>query len=263
MSRLDLRHYQPRLDLLNGRVVLVTGAGQGIGRAVSLACAQHGATVVLLGKTVSKLEAVYDDILASGGPEPAIYPMDIAGASTAQFEELARNVESQLGRLDGLVNNAAILGGLTPIEQTNPDQWSLVLTTNVTAAFQLTRATLHLLRAAPGGRILFTTAPQGRVGRAFWGAYAVSKFAVEGLAQVLSDELENVSNLRIYSVDPGPVRTPLRASAYPGELPTSVPLPESIVNAYLYLLGPDSKAYEEPRIEVQGDGSVSAASKAR
>ncbi len=238
MTQLDFSQYNPPNDLLAGRVILVTGAGQGIGRAISLEFAAHGATVILLGRTVPKLEGVYDEILARGGPEPAIYPMDLAGASTSDFETLAANVEDQLGRLDGLVNNAAVLGGLSPLEQTNPEQWSLVLNTNVTAAFQLTRATLPLLRSAPAGRIIFTTAAQGRRGRAFWGAYAVSKFAIEGLAQVLADEVDNIESLQICCVEPGAVRTSLRSSAYPGELPDSQPPPESITAGYVYIMDP-------------------------
>lgn len=243
--------YRPSEELLERRVVLITGASQGIGRALSLACANVGATVVLLGRTVSKLEAVYDEILALNRREPAIYPMDLAGATTADYEELAGRIEDQLGRLDGLVHNAATLGGLSPIEQINPEQWTMVLQTNLTAVFQLTRATLPLLRTSDDASLLFTSAEQGQAGRAYWGAYAVSKFAIEGLTQVVADELENQPNVRVNCIDPGPVRTGLRSSAYPGEVPTSNVMPESIVAPYLYLLGQDGRETHGKRITAQ------------
>ena len=238
MSLLD---YHAPLDLLRDRVLLVTGAGDGIGRAVSLALARHGATVVLLGRTVAKLEAVYDAIEAAGGPQPAIYPLDLAGALPVHYEELAARVEESLGRMDGLLHNAAELGTLTPLEQYEPELWSRVVQVNLNAPFLLTRACLPLLRRAPDASVVFTTAAVGRRGRAYWGAYAVAYGAVETLMQVLADELESTPHVRVNSLDPGRVRTTLHARIYPAEDPSRRPPPEAVVPAYLYLLGPDSR----------------------
>jgi NAD(P)-dependent dehydrogenase (short-subunit alcohol dehydrogenase family) len=233
--------YQPSPTLLKDRVILVTGAGDGLGRAAARAYARHGATVVLLGRTIAKLEHVYDEIASAGGSEPAIYPMDLAGATTEHYEELAVRLQEQLGRLDGLLHNAAVLGTLGPMEQANAAQWSHVLQVNLTAAFQLTRVTLPLLKCAPDASVIFTGASQGRQPRAYWGAYSVSKCALEGLMQVLADELESHTNVRVNSVDPGAVRTKLRASAYAGEDASSLPAPDEVTGVYLYLMGPDGK----------------------
>jgi len=238
---MNLLDYHAPLDLLRDRVLLVTGAGDGIGRAVSLALARHGATVVLLGRTVAKLEAVYDAIEAAGGPQPAIYPLDLAGALPVHYEELATRVEESLGRMDGLLHNAAELGTLTPLEQYEPELWSRVVQVNLNAPFLLTRACLPLLRRAPDASVVFTTAAVGRRGRAYWGAYAVAYGGVETLVQVLADELESTPHIRVNSLDPGRVRTTLHARIYPAENPYRRPPPEAVVPAYLYLLGPDSR----------------------
>jgi NAD(P)-dependent dehydrogenase (short-subunit alcohol dehydrogenase family) len=229
--------YQPAADALDDRVILVTGAGDGIGRAAAIAFAGHGATVILLGRTVAKLEHVYDTICAAGRPEPAIYPMDLAGAGVDDYEDLASTVEREFGRLDGLLHNAALLGTLTPLGLYNPKLWYQVLQVNLNAPFLLTRACEALLRKSPDGSLVFTSCTVGRKGRAYWGAYGVSKFAVEGLMQTWAQELDN-SSVRCNSIDPGPVRTALRARAYPGEDPKRLPPPEAIMAPYLYLMGP-------------------------
>ncbi len=234
--------YTPAPDLLAGRVILVTGAGGGIGRAVSLALARHGASVVLLGRTVAKLEGVYDAIEALAAPgRPAILPLDLATATPAQYEEAAALVDKEYGRLDGLLHNAAELGVLAPVELYHIETWYHVMQVNLHAPFLLTRACLPLLKRSPDASIVFTSADVGRRGRAYWGAYGASAFAVEGLMQILADELAAHTRIRVNSFDPGPVRTALRARAYPGEDPRALPDPESLVTAYLYLLGPDSR----------------------
>jgi NADP-dependent 3-hydroxy acid dehydrogenase YdfG len=179
--------YAPRADLLAGRTILVTGAGDGIGKAVSSACAAHGATVILLGRTVAKLETVYDDIVAAGGPQPAIYPMDLEGATPDDHRQLAENVASQLGRLDGLLHNAGSLGSLTPIAHYDPVEWLRVIHVNLNAPFLLTQSCLPLLERASDASVVFTSSGVGRRGRAYWGAYGASKFGVEGLMQILAE----------------------------------------------------------------------------
>ena len=243
--------YTARADLLAERVVLVTGAGDGIGRAVSLAFAAHGATVILLGRTVPKLESVYDGIVAAGGPKPAIYPMDLEGAVPDDHRQLADRLESELGHLDGLLHNAGLLGSLTSIEHYDPMEWLRVIQVNLHAPFLLTQACLPILKRARDASVVFTSSGVGRRGRAYWGAYSASKFAVEGLMQVLADELEENSHVRVNSVNPGRVRTAMRAAAYPAENSAELLAPEDIVLPYLYLMGPDSRDIHGQALDAQ------------
>lgn len=233
--------YQPAHDALQDRVVLVTGAGDGIGRAVSMALAKHGATVVLLGRTVKKLESVYDEIVAAGGPQPAIYPMDLEGAVWDDYVDLADRIDAEYGRLDGLLHNAGLLGDRAPIEHYDPVVWQRVLLVNATAPFLLSRACMPVLRKSKDASVVFTSSGVGRQGRAHWGAYAVSKFATEGLMETFADEMENVQNIRVNAINPGATRTGMRAKAYPGEDPKSLKTADDIANAYLWLLGPASQ----------------------
>lgn len=232
--------YLPAADLLRDRIILVTGAGAGIGRAVAIASARHGATVILLGKTVSHLEATYDAIEQAGGPQPAIYPFNLATAAVKEYADLHDTLAREFGRLDGVLLNAGVLGERKSVEQTTIEDWNQVLQVNLTANFLLAKSLLPLLRQSDGGSLLFTSSGVGRQGRAYWGAYAVSKFAVEGLTQVLADELANVSSIRVNALNPGATNTTMRRTAYPGEEPSRNPAPEAIVTPYLYLLGPDS-----------------------
>lgn len=252
MSDVKIPHdYRASPDLLAERVILVTGAGDGIGKAVSLAFAAHGATVILLGRTVSKLESVYDDIVAAGGPQPAIYPMDLEGAVPDDHRQLAERIESDLGRLDGLLHNAGLLGSLTPIEHYDPVEWLRVIQVNLHAPFLLTQACLALLKRAEDASVVFTSSGVGRRARAYWGAYAVSKFAVEGLMQVLADELDENSPVRVNSINPGRVRTAMRASAYPAENRAELPAPQDIVAPYLFLMGPESRGVHGQALDAQ------------
>lgn len=241
--------YQAAPDLLQGRIVLVTGAGGGIGAAVSRALARHGATVILLGRTVRRLNSVYDDIEAAGGPTPAIYPMDLRGATEDDYEALNASVAREFGRLDGLVHCAALLGTLTPIELFDLQVWSTVLHVNLTAPMLLTRSLLPSLKASGKASVVFCI---DRKTRAYWGAYGVAKSGLEGLAAILAHELDDrgpggaregraAPGVRVNCLQPPAVRTGLRASAYPGELPASLPPAESVVGAFLYLLGDDSE----------------------
>ena len=247
----DALSYQCPEQAFAGRVILVTGAGDGIGRAVSLALARHGATVILLGRTQEKLEAVYDQIKANGGPEPAMAPVNLDVARPQDYEALADMFDKEFGRLDGILHNASILGDITPLEQYEYGTWDTVMQVNVNAAFYLTRALMPLLRESDDASILFTSSSVGRKGRAFWGAYAVSKFATEGMMQVLADELENVSRIRVNSINPGATRTRMRAMAYPAEDASTLTTPEQIVPAYLYLLGPASTGVTGQALDAQ------------
>lgn len=233
-------NYQAKPAALSGKTILVTGAGDGIGRAAARSYASHGATVILLGRTVEKLEAVYDEILSTGGPEPAISVMDLATAGTQEGSACADSVAGEFPHLDGLLHNASILGDLKPIENASFEVWCKVMQVNVNAHFLLTHHLLPLLKMPPTSSIVFTTSSVGRVGRAFWGAYAASKFATEGLMQVLAAELEGSSGVRVNSLNPGATRTAMRRTAYPGESPSDNPAPEDIMDTYLYLMSDDS-----------------------
>ena len=233
--------YTPTPKLLAARHILVTGAGDGIGRAAALAFAAHGASVILLGRTASKLEKVYDEIEKRGGPQAAMLPLDLAQATPAHYEQVAQTIEKEFGRLDGLLHNAADAGTLTPMELYEPDMWYRVMQVNLHAAWLLTRGCLPLLRKSDDASIVFTTADVGRQGRAYWGAYGVSCFGLEGLMQILAAELAAEGQIRANSLNPGTVRTGMRSRLYPGENRDALPTPENIMPAYLYLLGPDSR----------------------
>ena len=243
--------YQAPEQLLQDRIILVTGAGDGIGRAAALSFAQHGATVVLLGKTTEKLEAVYDEIEAAGYPQAAIYPMNLNGAVMKDYEDMRDALEQNFGRLDGLLHNASVLGDRKPIAQSNIDIWLEVMQVNVNAEFMLTKAMLPLLESSDHGSIIFTSSGVAFQGRAYWGPYSVSKFATEGLMQVLADELANTSKIRVNSINPGATNTNMRRSAYPGEEPSTNPNPEEIMPTYLYLMGPDSIGVNGESLQAQ------------
>lgn len=246
-----MKDYQARADLLKDRIILITGAGDGIGAAAAKSCAAHGATVILLGRTTRKLEAVYDAIEEAGHPQPAIYPMNLEGAAPKDYEDMAGTIEKEFGRLDGLLHNASLLGTLTPLSQYNVEQWSKVMQVNLNAPFLLTRACLDLLKKSDDASVLFTSSSVGRKGRAYWGAYGISKAANENMMQIWADELETNTHVRVNSINPGAVRTSMRAKAYPGEDPNIHPTPDAIMATYLYLLGPDSKGVTGQQFDAQ------------
>ena len=200
-----------------------------------------------------KLEAVHAEIQKLGAPEASIVPLDLERALAADYEAVANAVEQRYGRLDGLLHNAALLGTLTPIEQYDVPTFMRVMHVNVTAEFVLTRQLLPLLRASKDAAVLFTSSSVGNRGRAYWGAYAISKFAVEGLAQVLAQELEGTSKVRVNIIDPGKARTPMRRQAYPSERRRVLPTPESLMQPYVALLGPASQGITGRRFKAQPD----------
>jgi len=236
---------------LSGRAVLITGATGGLGRALALACAARGATIVLHGRVVRKLEALYDEIVAAGGAQPTILPLDFATATANDFGTVAGAIEKQLGRLDALVHTAAFLGSLGPVEHQAFDAWQTALRVNVAAAMALTRSTLPLLTAAPDAAIVFTLDSRGRDPHAFWGAYAASKAAVAALAAIVADECESRANVRVNAVVPGPIRSPLRLRTHPGEERDALPPPEALVPLYLQLIGAQTKAESGVCVDAQ------------
>ncbi|MCC7258993.1 MAG: YciK family oxidoreductase [Gammaproteobacteria bacterium] len=251
MTRIDPKSYRAPPELLAGRVILVTGAGEGIGRAAAASFAAHGATLVLLGRTASRLEALYQEIRSAGHAEPAIAVLDLANAQGPAYFDLAQRLQERYGRLDGLLHNAAIFGDRSPIEQYDVGTWQQVMHVDLTAPFVLTQVLLPLLRQSADASIVFTTSGVGRRGRAYWGAYAVAKFGIEGLSQVLADETRNTTRIRVNCINPGATRTRMRRKAYPGEDPASRPEPAAILGAYLYLMGPDSTGVTGESLDCQ------------
>lgn len=239
----DLQAYQPAENLLAGRIILVTGAGDGIGRAIAITAARLGATIILLGRTTRKLEQVYDEIKGYGAPEPALYPMNLEGATMKDFEDLADIIHKEFGRLDGLVHNAALGGLCSSIDEYDPQTWLRVMHVNTNASFGLSHVLLPLLKQSDDASVVFSSESVGRSPRAYRGAFAVSKAAQEALMTVMADELHTVS-VRANSVDVGPVCTKLRQLHFPGEVTSKLaqPMDKAVTNPFMYLLGPDSSA---------------------
>lgn len=234
-----MNDYHAPKDLLNQKVILITGAGDGIGKQAALTYAAHGATCILLGKTISKLEAVYDEIVRNNGPEPAIVPLDLQGATPEHYAGMAGTIGDQFGKLDGVLFNAGALGHLSRFADISPEEWQKVMQINVNSSVYMLQALLPVLGQAEQASVIFTSSSVGRKGRAFWGTYSVSKFATEGMMEVLADEYKN-SHIRFNCINPGATRTAMRASAFPAEQPETLKTPADIMPLYLYLMGNDS-----------------------
>jgi NAD(P)-dependent dehydrogenase (short-subunit alcohol dehydrogenase family) len=242
--------YQIAANNLKDRVILVTGAGDGIGREAAIQYAAHGATVLLLGRTVAKLEAVYDQIEKNGNKQAVIIPLDLMGATKQHYLEMASTIQQQFGRLDGVLHNAGLLGQLSPLEHIEEATFDDVMQVNVKAQLLLTQAILPLIKQSPDGRIIFTSSTVGHNGRAFWGTYAISKFATEGMMQVLADELSDTS-VNVNAINPGGTRTGMRAQAFPAEDARLLKTPQDIMPLYLYLMGPESRHVSGQCIDAQ------------
>lgn len=234
-----MQDFQASTSELAGKTILITGAGDGIGRQAALSYAAAGATLILLGKTTAKLEAVYDEIVAAGGPEPAIVPLDLNGATRQHYLDMANTIKAEFGKLDGLLHNAGVLGVLTPFTQIDLDSWQKIMQVNLTGAMLMTQALLPVMALAPHASLIFTSSGVGRKARAYWGTYAVSKFGTEGLMQLIADEYEN-TNIRTNCINPGATRTKMRNAAYPGENQYNLKTPADIMPLYLYLMSDQS-----------------------
>lgn len=231
-------NYQPTTGLLNNRIILVTGASDGIGKEAALTYARHGASVILLGRNETKLIAVKEEIKQLGLPEARYFLLDFADASHQRCAELANQLAQQITHLDGVLHNAGILGDRTPMIEQNPEHWQSVMQINVNVTFYLTQALLPLLLKAKSASLIFTSSGVGHQGRANWGAYSVSKFATEGMMQVLADEYKE-TGLRVNCINPGGTRTAMRADAFPTEDPLQLKTPADIMPLYLWLMGDD------------------------
>jgi len=245
------RNYTYADDVLRDRIILITGASDGIGKALALEAARLGAQVILHGRNAKKLEKVYDEIEAiDDAKRPSIAVLDLASGNAESYTTLAKSIEDEFGRLDGLVHNASILGERYSIEQYDAVIWQRVMHVNVTAAFAMTQVLLPMLHKSEDASIIFTSSGVGRTGKAFWGAYAVSKFATEGLSQVLAEEHRH-SALRVNCINPGATRTDMRLAAYPAEDRDALKTPQEILAPYIYLLAADSKGITGESFDAQ------------
>ncbi|MDH3688858.1 MAG: YciK family oxidoreductase [Gammaproteobacteria bacterium] len=233
--------YKPDDDLLKDRVILVTGVGDGIGRAAAVSFARYGASVIGLGHTASELASLRDDISAQGAHASSIVIQDLAKFTEGGCKQLAEEIDAEFGQLDGLLNNAAELGILSPLHLYDLDTWSRVMRVNLYIPYLLTRACLPLLKKSEDASVIFTSADVARRGRAYWGAYAVAGSGIEALMRIWADELETNTNVRVNTLDPGPVRTGFQHRAYPGKDTSELLTADDVMPAYLYLIGPDSR----------------------
>ena len=233
--------YEPAQHSLENKIILVTGASDGIGRVAAKTYAAHGASVILHGRRSTALETVYDEILAAGHPEPGIAVLDLATQDISELQQLGDIILDQYGRLDGVLHNASILGDRIPIEHYDMNTWAKVMHINFTNVCYLTRILMPLLRLSPSAAAVFTSSGVGATPRAYWGAYSVSKYALEGFAKLLAEEVENTANLRVNILNPGGTRTKMRAAAYPNEDPGTLITPDQLMPLYVYLMGEDCK----------------------
>lgn len=237
-----MKDYAPAPDLLKNRVILVTGASSGLGRLMSLAYAEYGATVALLARDEARLESVYDEIIAAGGAEPAIFPFDLAAADDRGMETLASVIAHHLHRLDGILHSACAFNNLSLLHLQTMQQWQTLLQVNLMAPFGLTRACLPYLKNASDASIIFTGDTHGHQPAAYWGGYAIAKAGLETLVKIWAEELEQYSHIRMNTLIPGAVATTLLSRTHPGQLATAFASPSSLIPFYLYLMGPDSRS---------------------
>ncbi|SHN90925.1 YciK family oxidoreductase [bacterium endosymbiont of Bathymodiolus sp. 5 South] len=232
-------NYQITKDELKDKTILVTGANRGFGRAMTLDLAKAGASVIMLGRDLGSLEGVYDEVVDAKYQEPILYPFDLEGATPEHYEQLQKSILDNFGHLDGLIHNASIIGTMMPIEQYDIKLWYSTMQINLNAPFMLTQFLIPALNQSDDARVLFLSSSVGRSARAYWGAYGVSKFAIEGLSKTLSEELEK-TNIKVNSLDPGRMKTEMRRAAYPAENADKNPLPEDKSPAIVYLMSEKS-----------------------
>ena len=222
--------------MLATKIILLTGASRGIGRAIAKSLAANGATVILLSRSVPDLVSLYDEIVHAGYPQPSIYPFNLCSATLEDYDDLRRNIEKEYGRLDGLIHNAGILGDLSPIEHYNIQKWYQVLQVNLNGAFMLTQATMSLLKKSPAANIIFTLNQISNQPKANWGAYAVANAGCQTMMQMLASECENLTNIKVNAVRLAKVQTSLRAQAYPAEDKSQLTKPEDVCQDYVELM---------------------------
>lgn len=244
------KDYVAPQGLLKDRVILVTGASMGLGGDAARAYAKAGATVILLARNEKKLSRVYDSIEADGSPQPAAIPFDLAKATDQDFANLANLIWKEFGRLDGILHSAHAFNQLGPIQNQKLDDWNEMFRVNVAAPFALTKACLPLLKQSPDASVLFTGETHGQAPNAFWGGYSVTKGGLNNLVSIMANEWDNLPNLRLNLLIPGPVFTTFRLKTYPGESRETIAKPEDILPGYLYWMGEASRGQSGMRVEL-------------
>ena len=235
---MDINQYKAAEQLLKDRIILITGASRGIGRAVAIECARLGATILLVAKDLKRLENIYDEIISMQVAQPAILNIDLENAGADDYQAIADSIEKEYGHLDGILHNAGRVGGLTPLQQIDLSTWSRLITLHIHAPFLLSRACIPLLKKSVDPTILFTI---DETNKAYWGAYGVGKCGQISLLKILADELDGDQKIRVNGVHPDKVRTDLRTHNYPGINPKEFPAPETVTAPFVYFLGPDSR----------------------
>lgn len=228
-------------DNFTDKVILITGASDGIGKATAIECARQGATVIIHGKTQPKLEALYDEIVQAGYTEPVIYPLDFEKMTPEDCDTLNQVVHKEFGKLDGLFNNAGWLGASSPIQQYDLKLWHRVIQINLNATFMLTQACIPLLNHEDNSSVVFTLDDKCT---AYWGAYGVAKAGLSAFMKILADELESTA-INVKGLNPGAVRTAFRTRAYPAEDPTGLTNVEDVAKAAAFLLSKESNTINE------------------
>ena len=242
-------NYKVKEGELEGKVILVTGANRGFGLAITMDLAKAGATVIMLGRDLGSLEYAYDAVVDVGYKEPILYPLDLEGATPENYQELQDNILDKFKKLDGLIHNAAILGTQMPIDQYDIKLWYSTLQINLSAPFMLTQFLIPALMKSDDARILFLSSTVGRKARAYWGAYSVSKFGIEGFAKTLSEELEK-TQITVNTINPGKIRTEMRRTAYPAEDASTVPKPEEKSPVIVYLLSNEGSKIDGEQLTI-------------
>ncbi len=238
-----ISQYVPQTDALKGKTILITGAAGGLGSSIARSASTVGCDLILLDHNERGLNKLHDELEELTGNQPGLYPLDLTGANIDDYSRLADTIEETFGKLDGLVHCAANLGQITPVACIDAKLWQKTFTVNLHGPMLLTQAVMPLMRSTGSARIVFTLDDKRK---AYWGAYSISKTAVEGLVHTLSDELDadrdtnNDMLITCNGIDPGKMRTSLRSSAFPGEDPSTLPDPADKISAFLYLLSKES-----------------------
>ena len=248
---LDFKSYKFPSNTLEDKTIVITGAGSGIGREIAKCYSRLGAELILLSKSQDKLETLHDELSSDNSKNILIQPIDFALSEEKDYVQIVEALSGEYSKIDGLVNNAGILGEKKSIEQYNYKTWKQVMKVNLDAGFLLTKNLIPLLRESKSSSVIFTSSGVGKVGRPYWGSYSVSKFATEGLMQILSEELQNTSSIRVNCINPGAVRTKMRKSAYPAEDPEINPLASEIMKPYIFLMSDVSENINGHSIDAQ------------
>ena len=226
---------------MQNKTILITGANRGIGKALAKYFSKLGANIILLGRNEDSLDEIYDQIINSTKTKPLIIGCDLNLLNAEGAKQIKNEILAEYGKLDGIIFNAARLGKMSSIEEYEDNLWKEIMNVNLHSSFLIYKELVSILKVAPNGRIIFTSSGVAEVGKAYWGAYSVSKFAVRGMAEIIRDELDSTSSVKVFNYDPGATRTSMRASAYPAEDPSDLKNAEELMNDYLWFFSDESQ----------------------